>query len=138
MKTIDFGQVKNAGEFSPIPEGRYLVEIESAEEDVTQKGDDRLNLRLRVVQGEHEGAVIFDKFHFTARALPRLKLLLATLGIDTGGQVDITPQLLEGRRCVVDVVVDTYVKSDGSEGRSNMVPFAGYHEAEDGESYAPY
>ena len=138
MRTVDFREVKDAGEFTPIPEGSYIVEIQSAEEDETKKGDDRLNLRLRVAAGEHEGAVVFDRFHFSPRALPRLKLLLKALGVDTSGEVEVTPALLEGRRCTVDVVIDSYVKSDGSEAQSNTVPFAGYHTAENEEGYAPF
>ena len=138
MRTIDFGQVKDANEYSPVPDGRYPVEIESVEEAANKNGDDVLKLRLRVTDGEHAGAAIFDRLFFTERALPRIKLVLRALGISTKGEVDVTPRLLEGRRCLVDVVVDTYTKSDGTDGRSNAVLFAGYHEAENDESYPPY
>ena len=68
-----------------------------------------------------------------------LKLLLGALGIDTSGEVEVSPEILQGRRCTVDVVIDAYVKSDGTEGKANQVPFAGYHAIEEGdEAYVPY
>jgi hypothetical protein len=139
MKTIDFSRVKDADEFTPVPDGRYAVEVESVEEDVNKNGDDVLKLRLHVIDGEHAGAIIFDRLYFTERALPRVKLVLKALGIEPAGSIEVTPELLQGRKCVVDVLIDTYQKTDGSEGRSNMVPFAGYHKADEGsEALAPY
>ncbi|RPH47036.1 MAG: DUF669 domain-containing protein [Planctomycetota bacterium] len=139
MRTIDFSQVPDAGEYTPIPEGRYLAEVESVEEDVNKNGDDVLKLRLRVIEGEHAGAAIFDRLFFTPRALPRVKAVLKALGIEPSGSIEVTPELLQGRKCVIDVLIESYQKTDGSEGKSNVVPFAGYHRADEGsEALAPY
>jgi hypothetical protein len=72
-----------------------------------------------------------------------LKLFLEAVGIATDSEVEVTPDLVEGKRCLVDVVVDTYTKSDGSEGRKNSVPFRGYHPIDAGgkeedESIIPF
>ena len=145
MRTIDFSQVTDADEFSPVPEGRYPIEIEQVEESVSQKGDDLLKLRLRILDGEHAGAVVFDKLYFTEKALPRIKHVLKALGITATGELMVGPELLTGKRCLVDVIVDTYVRADGNEGKSNSVPFAGYHREEGeeigngtGESITPF
>jgi hypothetical protein len=125
MKRIDFRNVANVDEYAPVPAGRYSVEIEEAEEDLTRNGDERITLRLRVLDGEHAGAAIFDRIYFSPRALPRLKHLLDAVGVETGADVDVSADLLRGKRCSVDVVVESYVKTDGSEGKTNSVPFAG-------------
>ncbi|MFH1680734.1 MAG: DUF669 domain-containing protein [Candidatus Eisenbacteria bacterium] len=139
MKRIDFRQVANVDEYAPVPQGQYLVEIEEAEEDTTRNGDERITLRLRVLDGEHAGAAIFDRIYFSPRALPRLKHLLGAVGVDTDQDLEVGPELLKGKRCLVDVTVESYVKTDGSEGKANAVPFAGYHAAGDGdEELAPY
>jgi len=139
MRTVDFSRVKDADEYTPVPEGRYPVEVEDVEEDVNKNGDDLLKLRLRVIDGEHAGAAIFDRLFFTERALPRVKLVLKALGIEPTGSIEVTPELLRGRKCIVDVIIESYTKSDGSEGRSNAVPFAGYHKVDEGsEAIAPY
>ena len=127
MPTIDFSNVAAADEFTPVPDGTYTVEVDEVNEEVSQKGDNLLKVRLQVIEGEHAGAAIYDRLYFSERALPRIKLVLDAMGVSTAGAVDVTPELLLGRKCQAEVTVDTYIKSDGSEGKSNSVPFAGYH-----------
>ena len=134
MPTVDFGNVSDASEFNLLPEGQYLVSVEQVDEDVTQKGDERLNIRYSVIDGEHAGASLFDHIYFSQRALPRAKLLLKALGISADGVVSITPDLLLGKTCRVDATIEIYAKSDGSEGKSNSIPFAGYHSVAGEES----
>ena len=133
MKTIDFSEVPDLDERSPVPEGPYRVEVYKAKYDTTQGGGDYLKLRLHVTDGEHAGAILNDQVYFTERALPRLKLILKALRIDTEGELTIGPELLKGKTCLVDVIVNSYVKTDGSEAKANAIPFAGYHATEDEE-----
>jgi hypothetical protein len=145
MPTVDFTGVADANEFTPVPEGTYTVEVDQVDEEVSQKGDELLKVRLHVIEGEHAGALVFDRLYFSQRALPRVKLVLDAMGLSTSGEVDVTPGLLLGRKCRVDVTVDTYIKRDGSEGKATSIPYAGYHrlggedDAEDAdESIAPF
>ena len=134
MKTIDFSNVPDLDEYSPVPEDQYLAEIGKAEYDTTRAGDDYLKIRFYIVDGDHAGAAIFDRVYFSKKAMPRLKLLLEALGISTKESIEVTPALLEGRKCLINVVVESYVKSDGSEAKTNSIPYAGYHKADEEEA----
>ena len=133
MKTIDFSTVRDPNEQSLLPPDRYLAEIERVEEDTSQRGDDVLKLLLRVTDGDHAGAVIFDRLYFTEKAMPRVKLLLKALGISTEESIEVTPALLVGHKCLVDVYVDSFTRNDGSEAQSNAIPYVGYHALDEEE-----
>lgn len=51
----------NGGEFTPLPDGKYIVVVESAEIKPTRAGDGRmLKLQLGVTGPTHQGRKLFD------------------------------------------------------------------------------
>ena len=134
---FNFEKIKSVDEISPVPKGRYPVEIEQVRENKSVKGHDVFELLLRVTDGEHAGAKIYDWLYFSEKALPRVKLLLKALGIETEGEVEITAELLKGRKCKVDVIMDTYTKDGEDEVQSSVVTFAGYHPDSEKEGGSP-
>ena len=82
------------------------------------------------MEGEHEGRKIFDNMVFSEKALKRVKLICSRLGLDVSGELDLTPDMLKGRACLVTVETQEYVNDEGRNKKRNVVPFAGYERIE--------
>jgi hypothetical protein len=137
MPKIDFSKIDDVQDFSPLPDGKYLCRLTEIEEASTQYGDEMWKLRFEVIQGEHIGRFIFDNMVFSEAALKRVKLICSRLGLDVSGEIDLTPSLLEGRKCYVSVLTEEYEDNEGNIKKRNIVPFAGYERATDtGEDIA--
>ena len=48
MPTIDFHDVPDAHDFSPVPDGEYLCRVEDAEETLTRSGDPMWRVRFSI------------------------------------------------------------------------------------------
>jgi hypothetical protein len=131
MPTVNFGEVEDAEDYTPIPDGKYLCHVERVEETTTQYGDDMWKLWLQVDQGPYAGRNIFDNLVFSAAAMKRVKLFCARAGIDVSGEVELTPETILDRRVFVTVQVEEYEDQEGSIKKRNKVPFAGYESAEE-------
>ena len=127
---IDFGNVDDVEDFSPIPPGDYLCEVDDVEEDNTQFGDAMWRLRLVVQGGEYAGRCIFDNLVLSEAAKPRAKLICSRLGLDVSGEIDLEPAMLKGRPCAVSVEIEEYEDREGNTKKRNVVPFAGYDYAD--------
>ena len=131
MPTVDFDEVADAEDFSPLPAGAYVCRVSGVEEKMSQAGNEMWNLKLVVEEGEYVGRYLFDNLVFVGKALPRVKLVCSRLGIDVSGQVNLLPEMLMGKRARVTVGIEPYIDEHGAQKRRNVVPFAGY-EAIDG------
>ena len=131
MPVVNFPEVDEAQDFSPLPEGEYLCGIASIDADKhTAAGDEMWELRLIVEDGDCRGRSLFDRISFGSAALPRVKLLCGQLGIDVTGSLDIQPELLIGRAVYVTVATQSYEdKRTGEEKKVSKVAFAGYRRA---------
>jgi len=134
MPKIDFANVDDLDDFTPLPDDDYLCKLAEIEEATTQSGDDLWKLRFEVVEGEYAGRYIFDNLVFSAKALKRAKLICSRLGIDVSGEVDLTPELLLNKVCILTVTTEEYEDSEGKTKKRNVVPFAGYERAEGREA----
>lgn len=105
MPKIDFSKIDNTG---PLSDGEYLCKVERVERSQSQYGDEMWKVRFTVLAGQHVGRPIFDNLTFSPEALPRVKLLCASLGLDLSGELDLTPDLLRGRECRVRVAAEKY------------------------------
>ena len=132
MPRIDFGNVDDAQDYSPLPAGRYLVTLTEVGEAKTKYGDEMWKLRFVVDEGQYKGRYIFDNLVFSEAALKRVKLICSRLGLDVSGELDLTPGLIKGCRCSVSVEVADYTDQEGETKSRNVVPFAGYGQFDDG------
>lgn len=137
MPDVDFSQVEDAEDYSPLPAGKYLCKVTEIEQKRTLADDEMWRLRLTVVEGEHQGRSVFDNMVFSERAMKRVKLMCSRMGLDVSGFVALTPKTLQGRKVVVTVEVGTYQDNEGNEKLSNSVPFAGYERVPVGVSAQP-
>lgn len=131
MPKIDFSKIDDVQDFSPLPDGKYLCKLAGIEEASTQYGDEMWKLRFEVIKGEHTGRFIFDNLVFSEAAMKRVKLICSRLGLDVSSEIEITPELLEGRKCYVSVLTEEYEDNEGNNKKRNVVPFAGYERAQD-------
>lgn len=109
---INFDEVDSgSGGFQPIPDGNYLVRIESIHSGrQTSKGDEMWGLELVVTDGDYQGRKIFDNLVFSEKALWRVKMVCSRFGVPLTGEVEIADiiPLLQGRQAWADVFTDEY------------------------------
>ena len=137
MPRINFKNVDDVKDFGPLPEGTYLCRLAEVEEAETRYGDPMWKLRLEVAAGPYLGRYIFENMPLSNAGLPRVKLICHCLGIDTSGEVDLTPAMLKGRTCQVAVEIEEYEDEKGRTKRRNVVPFNGYERTHDADAEAP-
>ena len=134
MPKIDFSQIDDVKDFSPLPDGDYLCRLSEIEESTTQYDDELWKLKFEVAEGEYTGRYIFDNLVFSEAALKRVKLICSRLGLNVSGEIDLTPGMIEGRTCYLTVEIEEYEDSEGRIKKRNVVPFAGYERADGAET----
>ena len=143
MPDIDFSQIDDVPDFSPLPDGKYRCKLVEVEETSTQNGDEMWRLTLEVEAGEFRGRRIFDNMVFSKAAEQRVKLICRGLALNVAGKLTLTPGVVEGRSCYVTVTTESYEDGKGKERTRNAVLFAGYEPIEkeegggEGTSTAP-
>ena len=130
MPKIDFSNIDDVQDFTPLPDGEYLCRLAEIEEASTYNGDEMWKLKFEVINGEYTGRYIFDNMVFSEAALKRVKLICSRLGIDVSGEVDLTPSMLEGATCFITTEIEEYEDNEGKIKPRNVVPFAGYERAD--------
>ena len=130
MPKINFDRVDDIDDFTPLPDDDYLCKLAEIEEASTQGGDELWKLRFEVIEGEYAGRFIFDNMVFSEKALKRAKLICSRLGLNVSGEIDLTPEMLLNKVCILKVTTEEYEDSEGKTKKRNVVPFAGYERAE--------
>lgn len=128
---INFDEIGSITDFEPVPEGTYVCRVVRVEEARSSRGDEMWNLRLEIDEGPHARRVVFDRLVFSPAAMKRVKLICQCLKVSTSGKRELTPEMLLGRLCRVNVLVRDYVDQEGESRSSNTVPFDGYAPVED-------
>ena len=126
MPRIDFENVEGIGDYSPVPDGQYLCRLTDIEPDTTRSGDEMWKLRWTVESGEHAGRLLFDNLVFNAKAMPRVKLVCSSCGLDVTGEVDLNPDMLLNKRIMVMTYQEEYEDERGQAKVANRIPFDGY------------
>lgn len=125
---IDFSTVDDADSFITVPEGTYLCRIGEVREATTREGGAMWGLRWEVADGDHAGrTAVWDNLIWSDRGLPRVKRVLALLGFDVSGPLDIDAHDLMGRRAHVEVAFEE--REDPLSGKRvtrARVPYRGY------------
>ena len=83
MKTvIDLSNYKDSGNVR-IPEGRYRAIVDDVDLDKSRAGNTMIKVWMRVLGGEHDGAIILDRLTLTDKAMFRVVGFMQGLGIKT-------------------------------------------------------
>jgi hypothetical protein len=125
---IDFSSVEDVESFAAVPEGVYVCRIAEVRDGVTRDGSPRWAVRLEVAEGDYAGrTAAWDGLVWSERGLPRVKSILAHLGFDVGGPLELDPTELVGRRIAAHF--QTEEREDPLTGRRMVrlrVPYMGY------------
>ena len=125
---IDFSGVQDAESFISVPEGVYVCRIAEVREGITRDGNPRWAMRLEVADGDYAGRTAgWDGLVWSERGLPRIKKILARLGYDVSGTIDLEPEDLEGSR--IKVLFQVEHREDpisGTRVSRLRVPYLGY------------
>ena len=106
--TVDFTDVE-AGGGMPTPDGYYTAEILSAEQEVSQNGNDMVVVRWKT----NLGSTVFDRFVLLPQSLWVLRTALDCMGFDTpDGPFDLDVDALVGERCGLEIVNEEYEEKD--------------------------
>ena len=133
MPEVDFSTIDEAGDFTPLPEGKYVCRLESVDDNqTTQFGDEMWRMQFKVIKGEYKNRYIFDNMVFSEKAMPRVKLICSRMGLDVSGAVELTTDLLIGRAVVIEITTEDYTDEQEKTRKRNVVTFAGYQRAEEG------
>lgn len=126
MPRIDFRDVPDPDDFTPVPDGTYLSRLVGVDVSTTKNGDEMWRMRFTIESGPYEGRSFFDNLAFSPAARPRAKLFCSAIGFDTSANVDLEPEGVLERRCRVIVQIEDYVDSKGATRQRNRVPYRGY------------
>jgi hypothetical protein len=79
---IDLSNYKDSGNVR-IPEGRYRAIVDDVDLDKSRAGNTMIKVWMRVLGGEHDGAIILDRLTLTAKAMFRVVGFMQGIGIKT-------------------------------------------------------
>ncbi|KJU86015.1 protein containing DUF669 [Candidatus Magnetobacterium bavaricum] len=133
---LDFTDIEDINDFSPLPEGKYLCKVESVDIKQNKDSNDMWSLKLKVIEGEYGGRFIFDNMVFSANGIKRIKHILKAMGFDVSGKLKLSTDKLIDRQVFVDTVVEDYDNAAGEKRKKSKVTFAGY-EMYDGQDAPP-
>lgn len=102
---LDFSGVEA---YVKCAEGRHLVKLTAIEETESQAGNDMLNATFKVVKGQSTGAILYDNFVLTEKALWKLQSFLKAVGMRAEGRITLDLDNLVGKTCLVDVEHEEY------------------------------
>ena len=102
---LDFSGVES---FVKCAEGQHIVKLVEIEENESQAGNDMLSATFKVVKGQSTGAVLYDNFVLTEKALWKLQSFLVAVGMKADGKMMLDLDKLVGKTCIVEVEHEEY------------------------------
>lgn len=130
---FDFSRVEDVESYVSVPEGTYRCRVAEVREGRSRDGSPRWNLRLEVSTGEYAGrTAAWDSLTWSDRGVYRVKRVLAGLGLDVSGELEIEPPDLIGREAWVEVALEE--REEPLTGRRQLrlrVPYDGFRACEE-------
>lgn len=102
---MDFTGVES---FTKCEEGKHVVRLMEIEEKTASTGSPMLAAKFEVVKGNSTGAILYDNFVLTEKALWKFKSYLEVVGMKADGRVALDLDKLEGKKCIVEVAHEEY------------------------------
>jgi len=81
----------NTGDFDALPEGRYSLSIDSAEEAVASTGTNMIKIAFRVSEGAHKNRMLWHNFTLTPKSYVYLFQFLKAAGSELIDKDDVEP-----------------------------------------------
>jgi hypothetical protein len=129
---INFGQVEDAKDITKLkPEGDYVCKITKVKESSgAESGNIMWTVWWQIQQGDYENQYIFDHLFFTEGGLKRMKLVLARLGFNVEGELEVDPDMLIGKYALVTIDHKKQEKGKNAGKMGENVPFHGIQAVE--------
>lgn len=121
---VNFTDVKPSKGFTPLV-GWFEMEVESGEARISQSeknaGTTYINWKLKVVEGDREGAPAWYSTSFSEGGLPMLMAFLQAVGIETNGETEF--RIDENDEGDGPIVVGSRlrVRCNEKDGKTNVV-----------------
>ena len=84
----------STGDFDALPEGRYSLSIDSAEEAVASTGTNMIKIAFRVSEGEHKNRMLWHNFTLTPKSYVYLFQFLKAAGSELIDKDDVEPSAI--------------------------------------------
>jgi hypothetical protein len=130
---FDFSSVDDVESYISVPEGVHNCRVAEVREGRSRDGSVRWSFRLEVLDGDYAGrTAAWDSFTWSERGVYRVKKVLAALGIDVRGELEIDSADLVNLQARVKVEPEE--REDPVSGRRQVrmrVPYLGYAALED-------
>ena len=125
---FDFSSVDDVESFVSVPAGVHAVRVAEVRDGRARDGSVRWTFRLEVLDGAHAGrTAAWDSLTWSERGIYRVKKVLAALGVDVRGEVELQTNDLVGLRARVSVMPEE--REDPITGQRQVrmrVPYLGY------------
>jgi len=92
----------------PVPPGWYWVEIEEAEESVTNKGNEFIMLRMVVLDGPQLRRSVFCRLYNTEAGRRWTQRFCKAAGFPADELIELTPKMLVGKQVEIRVRLTEY------------------------------
>jgi hypothetical protein len=129
---FDFSSVDDVESYITVPEGVHHCRIAEVREGRARDGSVRWSFRLEVMDGDYAGrTAAWDSFTWSERGVYRVKKVLAALGLDVRGELEIDSADLVNLEARVKVEPEE--REDPVTGRRQVrmrVPYLGYAAAD--------
>jgi len=125
---FDFSNVDDVESYVFVPEGEHNCRVADVREGTSRDGSVRWSFRLEVLDGQWAGrTAAWDSLTWSERGVYRVKKVLAALGLDVKGELEIEPGDLLNLQARVHVIPEE--REDPVTGRRQVrmrVPYLGY------------
>lgn len=134
--TVPEGNTNNGGG-QLLPDGTYRCLVAKINVGQTRSGAESWRVRLGVVDGPHFGRTLYDSIHFSEKAMPRTIRFSEAIGLKVSGTTEVTPEMCQGRECLVTIHSESYRDREDKERERNVVDFDGYAPTPDATGFTP-
>jgi hypothetical protein len=136
----DASQESSGGDYTPVPDGEYVLRIVKTEYSKTSTKKHMLRLELEIDEGPYKGRKVWTNIVFNPKGDPGHGLTVQALkafGFEHDGEFNIdTDDWNTDRTCKARLVTEDYFSEKHQEDRKkNVIPTAGF--ITDGDKPAP-
>ena len=124
----DFSEIAEGDNLVSVPAGKHLCRVAEVREGTARDGSERWSLRLEVCDGDFAGrTAAWDSITWSERGIHRVQCVLAALGFDVSGRVELRAGDLVGLTALVETQLEDWADpSTGLVRTRCAVPYQGF------------
>lgn len=109
MREKEFDFPKETREFPLVKKGTYRCTVYDIDDTPSRaEGNPLLTFQYKIVEGEFQGQILFDRYSLLPQSMWKLQQTLLTFGIDARGKTKVDLDALIGAECQVTVIHQNY------------------------------